>query len=238
MEKQFISCINWINSTRDSTVSLRPYADVLLLSHGDETPVLDCFAREQVLCARITPEELPDADKLQNGRIPFGGQQFGAIVVPYASSMELALRARLDGLAYAGILVFFVRDEPTALDENGLIFEAMGPVITSEAQNLASLLRMFGCVSFTPTQKSLGLRLGRVMADDAPVYRFDNTTGRTIGFSFPLGQEGAVIYDPKSDRAYRPQCKDGMLRVQIRAGATLFVAVCAHCNGLPPFPYK
>ncbi|MBO5110062.1 MAG: hypothetical protein J6D21_05020 [Clostridia bacterium] len=194
------------------------YADVLVLAQGNVNETA-----ERLESAAITFEMLPTERLWESDGIERIGE-CGTLVVPHSTEMSFESRERLDELAYGGILVFFVGDEPEAVDENGVIFEGMGPVIAVRAEDLAGMIRILDHAHFTPSRKYKALRFRHLQRGDADIYFFLNTSGTVcMGFTFDAGRTDVLLYDPVNNRLSLPKINGGQVRVQIKPGSSLFV---------------
>jgi hypothetical protein len=209
-----------------------PYTDVLVLAHGDVGGTAERLEQAAITFSMLTYEQLLSAEEAK------AICECGAIVVPFSTEIPLDARERLDELAYGGVLVFFVGDEPTSTDENGLIFEGYGPVITVLPEDLSGMIRIFGHAHFTPSRKYSTLRFRHLRRMDTDVFLFLNTSSRSIGFCFDAGRTDVLLYDPTVNQLYKPQINERNVRVQIKAGASLFVIGEKISEEYPRFKYR
>lgn len=208
------------------------YTDVLVLAHGDVSGTTERLEQAAITFSMLTYEQLLSTEEAE------AISECGAIVVPFSTEMPLDARERLDELAYGGILVFFVGDEPVATDENGLIFEGYGPVITVRGEDLSGMIRIFGHAHFTPSRKYSALRFRHLIRTDTDVFLFLNTSSRTIGFFFDAGRTDVFLYNPMENRLFSPEIRDGKIRVQIRTGSSLFAIGESDSEEYPKYKYK
>ncbi|MBQ9120900.1 MAG: hypothetical protein IJY12_00895 [Clostridia bacterium] len=214
-----------------------PCADVAVADLGNKTAVLSALEQNQITFELLCAEDILSRVSIQDGSLYLANRSYRAIVIPYAESMEFNLRARLDALSYNGIPVFFVGDEPAVLDENGFLFEGMGPAIITKENDLGGFIRMFGFACIVPSRRYTSLRVRHLTHGDFHIYGFSNVGNSTIGFTAALEVGNAVLYDPQKNQLYKPQILDGKIRTQLEAGTSLLLLETDWTMDCPIFPY-
>lgn len=182
----------------------------------------------------IIPEDyLLGACSVQNARLCCGAESYAAMIVPYCRMLPLAVRRQLDAFACAGLPVYFVDGAPEFVPETGETFAPSAADTVVKLRSLVAVLRKKGFAHITLSKRHPHVRYYHMERSDGDAIMFLNEDEHTSA-DFTVRYDGdAVLYDAYENRVWRPQRKNGKVRIRLEPGCSILLI---GGNDLPAAP--
>lgn len=145
----------------------------------------DIVPRDYLLSAQVT-----------EGRLGINGEQFRALVIPWAEALPASLLTRLSSWAAAGLPVYFVDALPARTSE-GEVLPPLDHARVAALDQLCEQLDADGIPELRLTEPAPYLRYYHARQKDGEVYFFFNEGTLPLHTQVLGGKEGAAaVYDP------------------------------------------
>jgi len=175
-----------------------------------------------------------------NNRLVVNRESYGALVLPMAEILPLALLQRLDELAAQGLKIIFTDRLPTGCEYSTTDIR---PWLTRlEATTMPELSRALDAacgkrLQVNPWDPALRF-YGLEKADGTALYVFYNEGNTTLDTWIALsGCVQGTLYDPWTNKAYRAAVSEKGLRLRLEAQQLLVVLGGDADKNLPAFIY-
>ena len=194
------------------------------------------YMLQQEVCCELTrnqidfdliPQDVLAASECREGKLVVNEESYGALVVPYSQYLPKRVTDAISRLLEEGLSVLFVDQLPDRTSELLPVGKTLERAEIVPLKELAGYLSAHGHQSVRTDSPGNDLRFYHTKRENGHLFLFWNEdlwAETDIWATLPVKGK-TVFYDGWKNRLFRPQEKDGAVRLKLCPGASILVYV-------------